>query len=398
MRQKGMYMLGPSTLTEVSSLFSHALPFLLLALMQLCSQLYQQKKGMNQIKEVQDVGFLPGTVVARHIADIFAAESCNESEFQAYLDKEVGGHKTCLLLQGLEYCSTYNMQTFGNLKPDILVVRHSRPSNVLQCVFLIEIKFNYSKSRTGIITIADHFADEEKQQVISYNEYLLDTQPYCPTIVSSLCNPEWAPLIESKLCDADIAHTVSSTFKLDSDEEKDIISRLFSMSIEEHSFCVPDFSGYSVVNVLGAGSSSVVYKVQKEDTLFAAKVHKTADDCDAEYQVLCKLAGISNVPKFAEKIGEYAGSHHRATLIMSPVSCPVEAPGFTINRSLTSKDIFDMVNVLEAAHKLNIIHRDIRPPNLFLCEGGGVLVSDWGCALMDQDGNKVCARCQLICL
>jgi hypothetical protein len=374
--------------------------------MQICSQQYQQKKEMSQIKEIQNAALLPGSVVAneeaRRIANIFASaktqQLCNESQFQAYLDKEVGGQGKCLSLQGLEYRSTHSSQTFGILKPDILVVRPSRPSNALQCVFLIEIKFNYSKSITGVITIADHFADEEKQQVISYNEYLLDTQTYRPKVISLLCNPEWALLIESKKSDADITHTVSSTFRLDSDEGKDIMARLFSMSMQDHCFCVPDFSEYSVVNVLGAGSSSVVYKVEKDNVFFAAKVHKTAQDCEAEYQVLCKLAGISHVPKVAEKLGESAGSHHKATLILSSVACPVEAPGFTIDRSLTCKDIFDMVDVLEAAHKLNIIHRDIRPPNLLLCEFGGVLVNDWGCALMDQDGNKVCARCQLMCL
>lgn len=371
-------------------------------------QMYQENKRAKVVEETEEiVGLLPSTIIvnsnAKQIAEIFAAAAdeslCSERDLQEFLDNELGTQNIHLLLPGIEYRSTCDLHTFGNLKPDILFVKSSRPSNAEQTVCLIELKFKFStkgKKKNAQIVVSDRFADDDKQQVVIYNEYLLDKQPRRPSVVSLLCNSQWALLIKSSRrgCDA-ITHAVSSSFRLNSSEGKDVISKFFSMSMKEHSFCVPDIPGYSIQNVLGVGSFSVVYRVRKGDEEFAAKVHDKAEDWRAEYDVLCKLASISNVPKVIEKIAETPESSCWNTLIICPVACHVEAPAFSTGHSLTSSDISDMIDVLKGAHELKIIHRDIRPPNLLLCEGSGVLVSDWGCALMGQDGTKVCARCQL---
>lgn len=350
------------------------------------------------VQEIQGiVELLPGSVIlkdqAKQIASIFAAagtkDICSEKDLQTYLDKALGQNKL-LFPQDIEYRSTCNQPTFGNLKPDILFVKSSRPSYAEQCVFLAELKFKYSKKQ-GQIIVAENFADEDKQQVVNYNEFLLDKQKHRPSVVSLLCNSEWALLIKSCQGSAENlpSHYVSGTFKLNSDEGTDIISRLFSMTMEDHGFCLPEIPGYLVSSVLGVGSFSVVYEVEKEGQKFAAKVYNIAADCQAEYNVLCKLAEINNIPKVVERVVGATGSCSWETLVLSTIAHPVVSPGFTPEHSLTLRDIHDTIDVLEGAHKLKIIHRDIRAPNLLLCHGSGVLVSDWGCALMDQDGSKV---------
>eukprot|EP00004_Rigifila_ramosa_P018186 TRINITY_DN4499_c0_g1_i4.p1 TRINITY_DN4499_c0_g1~~TRINITY_DN4499_c0_g1_i4.p1 ORF type:complete len:191 (+),score=38.39 TRINITY_DN4499_c0_g1_i4:673-1245(+) len=84
--------------------------------------------------------------------------------------------------------------------------------------------------------------------------------------------------------------------------------------------------------------------------------------------VLEKLAGTPGVPTVRQKIE----SENVNILVMSPV-CE------QLSGCLTAKHIQQLINILAQAEEKNIVHTDLRPPNL-LTKDGQIYLIDWGYA------------------
>jgi serine/threonine protein kinase len=146
---------------------------------------------------------------------------------------------------------------------------------------------------------------------------------------------------------------------------------------------------------LGNGSSSVVYGTMSGDVVKFYTSHESLATFNIERDVLIKLNNAYDINAtfrlqrvVAASAGEEPGSY--PFLVMSPLGeayCPRKAPRFS--RSAFMK-CFD---ALKFAHKLNVIHNDIRPENIILLPDGNMMLIDfaaaWNVGLMElTDDNQ----------
>lgn len=62
------------------------------------------------------------------------------------------------------------------------------------------------------------------------------------------------------------------------------------------------------------------------------------------------------------------------------VCYPVGSPVWPVKNGLPVRGshLADLVTILQHAHSINIVHRDVKPENIFLVNGGEILLNDWG--------------------
>ncbi len=150
------------------------------------------------------------------------------------------------------------------------------------------------------------------------------------------------------------------------------------------------FSTYSIGNIKGQGGSGVVYEATDEDgNLFAIKF---LDSGKASYE---KLKRFKNEFLFCSK-----NKHKNIITVLDHGITDEESPFFVMPlydnslRSLigrlspkNSLMIFNKImDGLEAAHKLGVVHRDVKPENiLILSQANELVIADFGIAEFEQD-------------
>ena len=150
---------------------------------------------------------------------------------------------------------------------------------------------------------------------------------------------------------------------------------------------------YEVRRLLGAGATSAVYEAwhQYTDRLVALKVLH-------EHYV----GNRAVVRRFMREVRALSGLHHPAIVMVLDAGVTETDQPYMVQellqgrdldlafgaRDLTVSDLIDiggqLLDALAAAHERNIVHRDVKPQNVFLLEGpaGGVQVKlvDFGVA------------------
>ena len=184
---------------------------------------------------------------------------------------------------------------------------------------------------------------------------------------------------------------------------------------------------WTVVDKIGAGSYGHVYKVSRivadrtyysaakvitvpqnegevkavfaeEGSHSATKAHfkELVDDCIREITIMMDLRGASNVVEVEDfKVIEYENEIRWDIFIrMEYLTCLTD---IITQRKLSEKEVakigVDLCSALEICEKKQVIHRDIKPGNIFVSEFGTYKLGDFGIAReMDRASGTLSSR------
>jgi serine/threonine protein kinase len=151
----------------------------------------------------------------------------------------------------------------------------------------------------------------------------------------------------------------------------------------------PPIPGYEIEHTLGQGGTASVYRAIQAKTgrPLALKVLtlKHAQDLGAALARLEREAQIGRSLDHPDIVSvvDYGHSKDTAWIAMDLLD------GFELTHALTdpSFGLKDRLNVvlrvaaaLQYAHELGIVHRDVKPSNIFMTRDGGVRLLDFGIA------------------
>lgn len=147
---------------------------------------------------------------------------------------------------------------------------------------------------------------------------------------------------------------------------------ILSKSASELGLTTPKFSSDIQVQLkLQEGATSDVYSAKRGEEQVVLKVLKHGFEMFAEYeaQVVARLVQ-HNVPGIV--MCDCVKSFTNAALVMHDLPFHIDV--------VTSDHVGQLLACLKGAHEAGVIHRDIRPENIMLDEGGRARIIDWGAA------------------
>jgi eukaryotic-like serine/threonine-protein kinase len=153
---------------------------------------------------------------------------------------------------------------------------------------------------------------------------------------------------------------------------------------------------YQIRSELGVGGMGVVYKawdpiIQREVAIKAVKKSQFADhellDLLNRFRQEARVVGKLVHPRIIQ-IYDYIEDEQGAYLVMELATGQTLADVLTQKEPLNLKQIewvlLQVLDGLDYAHTHGVIHRDMKPGNVFLCLGGRIKIGDFGIARIEN--------------
>ena len=165
---------------------------------------------------------------------------------------------------------------------------------------------------------------------------------------------------------------------------------------------LPEHLGkYPVQREIGSGATSRVYLARDpfDERDVAIKVFQFDENADPQHQRMmfksfvaeASLAGKLNHPHIVHIFDAVASPEHSYVVMEYVPGTTLEAHSdvstlLPLNKVV--EIIFKSIRALEYAHRHGVIHRDIKPGNILLSEGGETKVSDFGASFQQRSTQE----------
>jgi serine/threonine protein kinase len=150
---------------------------------------------------------------------------------------------------------------------------------------------------------------------------------------------------------------------------------------------------YEIVRSIGAGGMGVVYRAKdtRLDRSVAVKVLPSSLRGDADrmrrFEQEARTVGGLNHPNLVtlHDVGRHDDVPYLVTELLEGQSLRVKLGDGAISQREAVKIAIEIARGLAAAHGANIVHRDIKPDNVYVTSDGRVKILDFGIAKLQRD-------------
>jgi eukaryotic-like serine/threonine-protein kinase len=165
--------------------------------------------------------------------------------------------------------------------------------------------------------------------------------------------------------------------------------------LEEHSVSLPfgEIAGYTLIRCLGKpGAFGTAFEARKDGKRYVVKVFhaELVEDVDRErfrreVRAMEKLAPHPNVVPYLASGEEEDDGHTYPYIVMPYVEGKtlrqlIDDDGRRLVPGRVRQIARQIATGLVALHGVDIVHRDIKPTNILVCENGTVMLLDFGVA------------------